>query len=375
MIKRLRHIVRFSNWLRLGTFLAVFSLLLSYLCPFVHPESFKILPFFGLAYPIIVIINLLFLLFWIFRRKRIAWLIVVALVLGLGLHFRSLATVFSQENAPKNASLWKVMSYNVRLFDVYNEDVNLANEHRKSIIDFVVNNEPDVVCFQEFYHQDKPTKFSTRDVLIDLLKIKGYHERYSHKRRNRQNFGISLLSKYPVIAKGDVMFDNFSSTDNYCIFSDIVKGKDTLRVYSVHLQSIKLQQQEYSLFGEKGKEVVDKKSTIRLLIEKLTVAYPARANQALKVIEHMETSPYPVIVCGDFNDTPMSFVYNQFNKQLIDAFRNCSNGIGKTYVGRVPAGRIDYIFHDKRLNSQNFHIQEKPFSDHRAIFCELWKKE
>jgi endonuclease/exonuclease/phosphatase family metal-dependent hydrolase len=101
--------------------------------------------------------------------------------------------------------------------------------------------------------------------------------------------------------------------------------------------------------------------------------FPKRAYQAQRVMEHVETSPYPVIVCGDFNDTPLSYTYNQFNKSLIDAFRNCSSGIGPTYIGRVPAGRIDYIFHSKSLNSMEFKIQEGEYSDHRAVSCRIFK--
>jgi endonuclease/exonuclease/phosphatase family metal-dependent hydrolase len=179
------------------------------------------------------------------------------------------------------------------------------------------------------------------------------------------------MSKFPIIAKGDVMFPNFEHSDNYCLFVDIVKGKDTFRVYNVHLQSIKLQQQDYELFGEKNKQASSKKSTIRLLFEKLTIAYPARADQAKMVVEHMNTSPYPIIVCGDFNDTPMSYVYNQFNNKLIDAFRATSSGIGKTYAGKVPAGRIDYVFHTDELSCSNFMVHKVNYSDHRPITCSI----
>jgi endonuclease/exonuclease/phosphatase family metal-dependent hydrolase len=110
-----------------------------------------------------------------------------------------------------------------------------------------------------------------------------------------------------------------------------------------------------------------------LLIDKLRIAYPKRAEQARTVMEHVKTSPYPTIVCGDFNDTPMSYAYNQFNQLLIDSFRNCASGIGSTYVGKVPAGRIDYIFHTKGLQSSHFEIQEEAYSDHRAISCKIYK--
>jgi len=373
MTDRVKKIRLFSSLMKIVTIVSLISLLLSYLSPLVHPETVEILPFFGLVYPVIILVILLLLIYWSFRKSRWAFVILGFIVLGGNLHFRTFAFTLSEYEAPENATKWKIMSYNVRLFDAYNANVEQRNSNRDSILSYIQTQDPDVICFQEFYHQDKPTSFSTRDTLIQLLGMEHCHERYSHKRINRQNFGICMLSKYPMIAEGDVAFENFASTDNYAIFVDIVKGKDTLRIYNIHLQSIKLQQRDYALFGDNNKQAGEKKSTLRLLYEKLTIAYPTRAEQARRVVEHMESSPYPVVICGDFNDTPMSYVYNQFNKLLIDSYRETSFGLGRTYVGKVPAGRIDYIFHTPNLQSGNFHIQERAFSDHRAIQCEIWK--
>jgi endonuclease/exonuclease/phosphatase family metal-dependent hydrolase len=361
--------------MKIFTIVALATLVLSYFAPFVHPDTFELLPFFGLAYPIIIAVNLLFLIYWALLKSRWVFIVLFFIVIGGKLHFRTIGISIDPVTASQNDSVWKIMSYNVRLFDVYNESIEKRNENRNGILAYVQEVNPDVVCFQEFFHQDKPTSFSTKDTLIELLGTRNYHERYSHKIRNRQNFGICMLSKYPIIAKGDVMFDNFATTDNYCIFADIVKHGDTIRVYNIHLQSIKLQQEDYEMFGATNNVPKEKKSTIRLLIDKLTIAYPARAQQALKVIEHMETSPYPVVVCGDFNDTPMSYVYNQFNQKLVDSFLETRFGLGITYAGRVPAGRIDYIFHDPRLQAQQFTIQKKALSDHYAVSCEIWKKK
>lgn len=367
-----KKIVRFKTILVIASVTTIVSLFFAYLSPYVHPDTVEIIPFFGLVYPVIIIVALILGIIWAIKKSRWAFVMLGAIILGGNLHFRTLA-LGSEDEIPANANVFKVMSYNVRLFDVYNQNLDEAKANRDSIIRYIVNENPDIVCFQEFYHQDKPTRFVTRDTLTKLLGTKYTHERYSHKRINRQNFGICMLSKYEMIAQGDVMFENFASTDNYCIYADIVKGKDTIRVYNIHLQSIKLQQQDYALFGENNKQSGDQKSTARLLFEKLTIAYPARAEQARRVVEHMETSPYPVVVCGDFNDTPMSYVYNQFNKTLIDSYRESCFGLGVTYVGKVPAGRIDYIFHSPNLASSKFKIQERAFSDHRAIQCQLWK--
>ena len=372
MAKWISKVARFSSFMKVLTILCLLSLLLSYLCPYVHPETFWLLPFFGLAYPIIICCTLLLLIYWALLRSRWFLIVLCVILIGGNLHFRTLAITFSPKLAESSDSTWRIMSYNVRLFDLYNESESLRNDNRNAIIAYIDEMQPDVLCFQEFYHQDAPTKFSTKDTLISLLKIKDYHERYSHKLKGRQNFGICMLSKYPMIAKGDVMFET-RNTDNYCVFADIVKGKDTIRFYNIHLQSIKLQKDDYAVFGEDNKHSTDERSTVSLLMEKLKIAYPERADQARRVVEHMESSPYPVIICGDFNDTPLSYVYNQFNKLLVDSFRESSSGIGVTYAGKVPAGRIDYIFHTQNLSAQNFVIQKKAYSDHLAIFCEIWK--
>lgn len=373
MANWLGKIARFTSLMKVLTVICLSSLLFAYLCPFVHPETWWIMPFFGLAYPVIIVISFLFLVYWAILRSKWFFIVLSVILLGGKLHFRTLAVTFSPEKATTKDNVWKIMSYNVRLFDVYNHSVYERNKNRNAIISYVHQMDPDVICFQEFYQQDRPSNFPTKDTLVALLKTKYYHERYSHKMTGRQNFGICMLSKFPIIAKGDVMFANSSDSDNYCIYADIVKNGDTMRVYNIHLQSIKLQQDDYALFGEENKQSNPEKSTFRLLIEKLRIAYPNRADQARRVTEHMETSPYPVVICGDFNDTPLSYVYNQFDKQLTDSYRETSTGIGVTYAGRVPAGRIDYIFHTEDLAAQNFVIQQQAYSDHLAVYCEIWK--
>ncbi len=347
-------------------------MLLAYCAPFIHPQTLRILPFVGLAYPIIIVSNIILLVIWTIAKSRWAIFSLFVIALGGKLHFRTLALALSS-GKKKNTEL-KVLSYNVRLFDVYNPDLDAGLETRNQIFNYLRKENPDIVCFQEFYSQDKPTRFETMDSLFNVMGTNIYHQRSAYKRIARQNFGIAMFSKYPMIAKGDVMFETQGSQDfNYCIYADIVKNQDTFRIYDVHLQSIKLQSDYYS--GENGDPTnnLTEESAIRLIYRKLQLAYVKRANQARRVVEHIQTSPYPTIVCGDFNDTPMSYTYNQFNRTLTDAFRNTFVGIGATYVGKMPAGRIDYIFHTPDLESYDFKIQEEVLSDHRAITCKISK--
>ena len=372
MVKFFSFLWNIRFWLKFFTVLSLLGLGLSYISPFVHPKAQYFIPFFGLAYPIFLIITVFFLILWTILRSSWAWVVLGVLVLGGNLHFRTFT--FGKNDEITTSNYLHVMSYNVRLFDVYNPKLSEAIKTRNKIFNYIQDVNPDVICFQEFYQKDKPTDFKTMDTIISFMKFKDYHQRSAHKNYSKQNFGIYLFSKYPIYRRGDVIFDSQSEKDfNYCIYADIIKNRDTFRVYNAHLQSIKLQGDYYT--KKDPLNDITSKSTISLILEKLQIAYPKRAEQAKIIMKHIENSPYPVIVCGDFNDTPLSFTYEQFNSKLTDAFRNCGSGIGSTYVGRIPAGRIDYIFHSDDLNSAQFRIQEKALSDHRAVSCKVFKKK
>jgi endonuclease/exonuclease/phosphatase family metal-dependent hydrolase len=357
----------FSFPFKLATALSLIGLLLSYLAPYIHPGTIPSLPFFGLSYPIFLGLTLFWLVLWSVFRSKWAICCLLTLLIGGKLHFRNFSLLTSVTDLKASSGL-KVLSYNVRLFDLFNPSFGAALESRNDIFNFIRSEQPDVLCLQEFYRQDKPTDFEVMDSLQSIMQTKDYHERSAHKRRTRENYGIALFSKYPIIARGDVMFETQGVQDfNYCIFADIVKGVDTFRVYNVHLQSIRLHTDPH-IEGEEVKTYGSKKGAIAIY-RKLRSAFEKRADQARRVVEHLKTSPYPVIVCGDFNDTPMSYTYNQFQLALLDSFRESGLGLGSTYVGRLPAGRIDYLFYSSLLRVSHFKIQKQTRSDHRAVSC------
>jgi len=363
--------LKFSTIFKIISIFCYGALLLTYLSPFIHPKTIGILPFIGLVYPVILIVNIIWLFLWTIVRSKWAIYSLLVLLIGGKLHFRNFS--FSMGGDEKQKNELKILSYNVQLFGVYNPSLASSLATRNKIFTFLRKENSDVICLQEYYRKDKPTSFETLDSLYSIIGSQNYHERSAYKKVGKQNFGIAMFSKYPMIAKGDVIFDSQSATDcNYCIYSDIVKDNDTFRIYNVHLQSIRLTETPYKFNKIK---ISDKKNYLAILAiyRKLRVAYLKRADQAKKVVDHIKTAPYPVILCGDFNDTPMSYTYNQFNKGLVDAFRNASFGIGSSYVGRIPAGRIDYIFHSPSLFSSNFTIQKEVLSDHRAVSCIISK--
>ncbi len=352
---------------KLLTVCSLIGLLLSYVAPFIHPSTIPLLPFFGLSYPILLVLTICWLVIWALMRSKWAIICLIVLVIGGKLHFRNFSLGNNANNSDPQKGL-SVMSFNVRLFDLFNPDFNNALKNRDQIFSFINGQAPDVLCLQEFYRQDKPTRFEIMDSIYRIMGSKEYHERSAHKRRTHENYGIAIFSKYPIISKGDVMFDSQSPQDfNYCIFADIVKNTDTLRVYNVHLQSIGLKSD--SNIGGGTLANYQSKRGLFAAYRKLKSAFQKRANQARRVVEHLKNSPYPVIVCGDFNDTPMSYTYNQFHMVLRDAFQGNIFGLGATYIGKLPAGRIDYFFHSPKLSVSNFKIHPKTISDHRPISC------
>jgi endonuclease/exonuclease/phosphatase family metal-dependent hydrolase len=347
-----------------------------YLAPFIHPSTFKLIPFFGLAYPIVLLINLFFLIAYAIVKSRWFFYVLAVLLIGGKLNLRMIGFGSDKNKLIPDKTI-KLLSYNVRLFDVYNAGFNQDFKNRDSIFSFLKNEQADIVCFQEFYIQDDPKKkpYPTKDTLMDLMKTTQFHSRMTFNKYFKNYFGVAMFSKYPMITKGHIDFDDtIGNTNNFCIFSDIVIDKDTIRFYNAHFQSIRFQQDDYALFND-NQITGETKSNVLGMFKKLHLAYQKRAGQAQKVIEHMKQSPYPVVIAGDFNDTPMSYTYNLFYSNYVDVFKNCATGFGITYAGKVPAGRIDYIFHSTNIESVQFKIQKSVFSDHRAISCNLWKKK
>ena len=161
---------------------------------------------------------------------------------------------------------------------------------------------------------------------------------------------------------------------NIFLLTDIRVGDDTLRVFNTHLESIRFRWEDYQFIRNLGNEEVeqDEISGGLSILRRLKRAFVKRANQVAVLHDSIQHSPYPVIVCGDFNDTPSSYAVHILSDDLTDAFRESGRGIGKTYSGIFPSFRIDYIFHDRRLKSWDYDTyRDEPLSDHYPISCQL----
>ncbi|MEM9024111.1 MAG: endonuclease/exonuclease/phosphatase family protein [Bacteroidota bacterium] len=306
-------------------------------------------------------VNLLFLGYWTLRWKRAAWISLVAIALG----WVPLQNLFQFPGfTAADDGGFKVMSYNVRVFDLYKWTENTKS--RNAILGVLQEEAPDVLCVQEFFHTPVKNYFTTLDTIVQLIPARQVHTEYTKTVKQHYHFGIATFSRFPIVGKGKV--DLGESGNNVCIYSDLLVDSDTIRVYNMHLASIHFGQREYQFVEQLGESQQEERlAGARNIYKLLEIAFKKRAHQADAIRAHLETSPHPVVVCGDFNDTPSSYAYRTIRQELSDAFCESGSGFGQTYNGQLPFLRIDYLLHDPALRSHSFRTVEKTFSDHYAI--------
>jgi len=334
-----------------------FALLLSYLAVHIDPDTFIIPAFFGLAYPYLLLVNIVLVITWIALLKYEAFISVI--IIALGFTHLSNYLRLGKPSGDTNGT-FKVLSYNLRLFNVYEED-NPNSE--KQVIDFIKEQNPDIFCLQEFYIDGIPAR---KDSMIKSIIGEKY---YSHMKvlgsGKDKYYGIITYSKFPIIRKGEIIHPGSSSLS---IFSDILIGKDTFRIFNNQLQSYRLRRMERTFLEEitsqSENEAFDEVKNLSVSLRK---GFEIRAVQAQSLKAQINLSQYPVIVVGDFNDTPVSFSYRKIRKGLNDAFVNSGYGAGFTYKGNYPANRIDYILYDNTFESTYFEIFKIRYSDHYPV--------
>ncbi len=280
--------------IRIVYFISLASLLLSYFAPYANPKSFWLFAFFGLAFPYLLVVNIIFLVWWIIRWNKLYWVSLVVILIG----WNDMKNLFHFGNKMENMKgRIKVLSYNVRNFDLYNWSHN--KETRNNIFSFLKKESADIVCLQEFFQGDSGY-FETLDSVLAATRSVDNHIRYTLTRRNKDHWGIATISKYPIVFKGKIPFKYKSNS--ICIFSDLKIGEDTVRVYNMHLQSISFGYADYK-FIEALKEnndtldVDDIEIASKNILRRIKRAFIKRATQTEKIIAHIKNFKYPVIIC------------------------------------------------------------------------------
>lgn len=315
-----------------------FLLLFSYALPFVSPKYIPFVSILNFGIPLLLLLNAIFLLYWLLRIKKQLFLSALVLLVGYS-HISSLY-VFSNENENTKQG-FKLMSYNVRHFNMFKwiPDANVVDE----IEAFIQVENPDFIAFQDY--------MSNSDFDIQTL----YPYRYVNEKGKSTNLTTAFYSKYPILSKQDIPFKN---SGNGAMYVDIKLPNDTLRIFNLHLESLKIKPDVAELKNEDTK----------LLIHRVGNAFKKQAEQVEIILPYIENSPYPNIVVGDFNNTAFSYVYRELkSKQMQDAFKEKGVGFGQTFVFDFIPIRIDHALVDKRLEVMSYISYEVEHSDHYPL--------
>ncbi|MHC5354603.1 endonuclease/exonuclease/phosphatase family protein [Myroides sp. LJL115] len=317
------------SWFNKGIFLLNIVLailtIIGYFLPFLAPKIFPLLSVFSLLLPSLLIVNVVFLIYWLFLVKKQIWLSIFILLLGFT--FINKFYRFSGVNLPEEKTDFTLMSYNVRLFNLFKwiDDPKVS----QNIKEFVDVQDPDVLALQEY---SKNTK----------IKFKQYPYSYIVSHGNKIKTGQAIFSKFRIVDKGEI---NLPNSNNNVIFADIVIQRDTIRIYSIHLQSISISPDIH--------ESVDEMDSKRI-IKRISKAFSEQQLQSELIRSHMKDANHRKIICGDMNNSAFSYVYRNVKGDLDDAFVKAGQGFGKTYDFNLFPMRIDYIFVDPLIEVKSF---------------------
>lgn len=344
------------------------ALALSYLAPHVSAETFWPLAFLGLIFPFLVGLNLVFVVLWIWRKKWYLLISVAILLIGINPVSRTFQlsglereqTEFSSDTAQLD-----ILSYNVRLFGLLGD--NGFGEQQEKLFRLIREEDPDVVCFQEFYIN------GSLGLSLERIRQALPHMPYQHvvwlSKGSNSKYGIATFSKYPIVKKGRVVFER---TYNASIFSDVLIDRKRVRIFNNHLQSIRFKPGDYRFISNQNQyNDAEKLRALEEISFRLRDAFIKRSRQAAEISAHIRRASFPVVVCGDFNDTPVSYTYQTIRHQLKDAFVEAGSGMGITYKGRFPSFRIDYILYDPAFGISRFEVGGQYLSDHYPVMATL----
>lgn len=367
------------KWVGLGlNLLVLIPLLLAFLAGFIPPGTGGWLVFCGIGFPFILLANAIFILIWLPIHYPYCLISLIAILLNIN-NIDKIYQFKGSEVPEKCHNAVTVMSYNAQLFGLYqDEDMAQRIKDKDTVFQYIREVQPDILCFQEyFWDKSESLHFHTTDSILQILNLNdeetNSYQFYTDTSRQKYFYGLAVFSKYKIVDAGPV-YDDGSS--NAIIYTDIKYKGDTLRIYNVHLTSMHFNQVDYNI----GRQLISNTyfdpafdKNAKKLFRKIALTANKRRSQADTLRAHMDSCPYPIIVCGDFNEPPTCYCYNHIAKHLKDTFRESGEGEGLTYVGsNMPHYRIDNILYDSRFLSYGHTIGTQIMvSDHYPISATL----
>jgi len=304
------------------------------------------------ALPLLIIGNVVLLIYWLIMR-RWHWMLMPLITLLCCIPYIGTLYQFGSldENAEKQDGL-KIASYNVALFGR-----ETSGFMAQDILSEMKKQKVDVLCMQEY-----------SDHSGDKVNSESYKEYFKYMVMGQND--MVIYSRYPIARSKNIPFE---MTNNSAMWAEIKYKGQTIRVYNAHLETTGINttlRRAAKVEAATGVEI-ENNAVLNAIYGNYTIGMMARAGQANVLAMDMRESEAPIIVCGDFNDVPYSYVYNTMKGNLVDGFKECGSGFMYTYRGGKKMVRIDYIFHDERFKGLSFYKKELTLSDHFPVFLKL----
>jgi endonuclease/exonuclease/phosphatase family metal-dependent hydrolase len=344
-------------------------LLLGCIAGNIDPRESKYIPFFGLAYPYFLVLNVFMVVWWIIRRRWILMLLTVVIIaVGWQVVYATFRFSGDGDAGPKkDSTAVRMMTYNVHNFSPFDGDDD-PMVVKSNILKVIKEENPDILAIQEYFSRDEGVLDMT-DSLQQILHSKHYYfERASEG--PGQAAGLAIFSKYPIKHTGSILFAG-NHGGNAAIFADIQVNHKVIRIYNVHLQSISFDPQDYAYLDKVKKDMDPDLRPSKRIVSMLRTAFVKRSEQVDIMKSNMKECRTPYLIAGDFNDTPASYAVTQLTKNLNRSFEKEGVGFGRTYNGKFPNFQIDYIATTKDIKILNHRVINAKLSDHFPVRSDL----
>ena len=344
--------------------LVVVLFLLACLTPHLNTENWWWIGYIGLVVPYLVLLLVLSIVFWIALKPKLAWVSLIALGIGWKQLSVLVAIHFTADLVKtKEPNMLRIVDWNVQSFNGLTKNKEAKKMVRNEIASSIAKLDPDIICMQEF--NSATNNGDQADNLLLFSKNYPYYFFSKDYQRNKGQYhsGCIIFSKYPIIKSERIKYPAAESL----IYADVVKANDTIRIYTTHLQSFKFKKEDYDGLDNLGNTDEASVSASMNVFKKMNLAFKRRGKQANIVREEIDQSPYPSIICGDFNDVPNSYTYFHIKGERQDAFLKQRFGIGRTYIWMAPTLRIDYMLPDNNFEVRQFDLVDEDLSDHLML--------
>jgi endonuclease/exonuclease/phosphatase family metal-dependent hydrolase len=371
------HFIRkFTKWVFLsGNIICCLLFLLASLSVIVSPLQWPFIGFLSIGLPYIATALLLYIIFWLIAKPVLSIIPFVSLLIG----WKQLTVILAWHPSAsfkevKSDTHLRILTWNVRGMYGISNSAYTQQRNRTEIASLVNKLGADIVCLQEFNNLAGENNQDNTNISLFTKTYPYYYYSQDFISTNGvYSSGVIIYSKYKIIEKGKIKFNGKKAES--LIYTDILKGMDTIRVFTTHLQSFEFTKEDYEnieKIKDTDNEVLEASESI---YSKMKRAFFLRAEQVIIVKKEMDKSPYASVICGDFNDVPNSYTYFHIRGNRQDAFLASSFGVGKSYSALAPTLRIDYILPDNQFNVNQFEMVDEGLSDHHLLLADLSMKK